>query len=159
MCDYSSSTPNLFLLLKYCLLLLVSKERSVIGDAGSIWEPDYWEDSRFLWIFLTHFPNWSKDHSFLEIDFQPSLEGAVAPASSNLPLRSRPASNCRAARKFNWFTSWHLSVQHCQYLHFHLPSFLYTTEGRCLSSTGGTAVFHCWLGELKKPFSFSVNLH
>lgn len=89
-CDYSSSTPNLFLLLKYCLLLVVSKDWLVNGDASSIWVPDYWKESCFLWIFLTHSLDWSEDLPCPETDSQPSLEGAVDPASPNLPLRSSP---------------------------------------------------------------------
>lgn len=145
-CDCSSSTPNLFLLLKYCFLLPVSKEWPVNGDASSIWVPDYWEESCFLWIFLTHFLNWRKDLCFLETDFQPSLEGAVAPASPNLPSRSSPNLLRTAVQRGNSTDSWvgtflystvnHVSSWGCfinKYLHFHLFGFLYATEETCLS--------------------------
>lgn len=103
---HSRSTPNLFLHSKYCLFLLVSKDWPVNGDASSSWVPDYREESFFLWIFPADFQHFSKDLSFPETDFQLSLEGAVAPASSNLPLLSWwDLPRAAVLRKFPWILS------------------------------------------------------
>lgn len=166
---HSRSTPNLCLLSKYCLLLLVSKDWPIDGDARSIWEPDHQEESFF---FGSSWQISKQDLSFPETEFQLSLEGALAPLTpTSLCVPHGTCPSCRA-RKFPWILSSHLSVSTVSRasswgclankdLHFNLFGFLYTTRRRETSelSRGGAGIFQCWLGKMGKPFSPSVNLH